>query len=80
MGQQSITDQRSNGGQSSRRVARSDDVLETLRAAVEKVANDAAFQERAVNTATAITYLPADDFGAIWERDWNAFAPMLQGN
>lgn len=57
-----------------------DEVVARLRAAVEAVANDPAFQDRAVNTATAITYLPGPEFGAIWERDWNAYAPMLQGN
>lgn len=54
-----------------------DDVLGTLRAAFDEVANDPEFQERAVKTATALTYLPAADFGAVWERDWNTYAPML---
>jgi len=57
-----------------------DEVVTKLREAVETVANDPEFQQRAVNTATAITYLPGPEFGAIWERDWNAYAPMLQGN
>jgi tripartite-type tricarboxylate transporter receptor subunit TctC len=55
-----------------------DDVVATLREALEKVANDPEFQEKALMTATAITYLPAEQFGAIWERDWNTYAPMLQ--
>ena len=36
------------------------------------------FQERVLNTATALTYLPADEFGAIWARDWENFEPMLR--
>ncbi|MCR8723169.1 Bug family tripartite tricarboxylate transporter substrate binding protein [Frigidibacter sp. ROC022] len=55
-----------------------DDVLETLKAAFDAVANDPAFQERAVKTVSALTYLPADEFGKIWERDWKTYAPMLQ--
>lgn len=55
-----------------------DEAVETLRAALESVANDPAFQERAMKTATALTYLPPAEFGAVWERDWNTYAPMLQ--
>ena len=55
-----------------------DAAVTRLREALEKVANDAAFTDKALNTATAITYLPAEEFGAVWERDWNAFEPMLR--
>ena len=54
-----------------------DNVLTILRDAVAEVAHDPEFTDKALNTATAITYLPAEEFGAIWERDWNNFAPML---
>ena len=54
-----------------------DNVLATLREALADVAVDPEFTDRALKTATAITYLPADEFGAIWERDWNNYAPML---
>ncbi len=54
-----------------------DEVLETLRTALAKVANDPAFQEKTLATATAITYLPAEQFGEVWARDWNNFEPML---
>ncbi len=55
-----------------------EDVLVKLREALAKVANDPAFQERVLKTATALTYLPAEDFGKIWARDWENFAPMLR--
>lgn len=55
-----------------------DDVIAKLRAAVEKVANDPAFREKAIKTATDLTYLPADKFGAVWERDWTTYEPMLK--
>ena len=54
------------------------EAIDRLRAALEKVANDPEFQAKAVKTATAITYLPAEEFGAIWERDWNAYEPVLR--
>jgi len=53
--------------------------IDKLSAAVQKVANDADFQAKAQKTATVITYLPAQAFGAVWARDWNAYAPMLKG-
>ena len=53
-------------------------VLDKLRAALAKVASDPAFQARALKTATTLTYLPADKFGMVWERDWNNYAPMLR--
>lgn len=56
----------------------SDEAVEKLRAALEAVAKDPAFQEQVLKTASAITYLPADEFGAVWARDWNNFKPMLQ--
>lgn len=55
-----------------------DDVLETLKAAFDAVAQNADFQERAVKSASELTYLPAAEFGKVWERDWNTYAPMLQ--
>lgn len=55
-----------------------DNALKTLRTALAKVADEPSFQERALKTATALTYLPADKFGMIWERDWNNYAPMLR--
>jgi tripartite-type tricarboxylate transporter receptor subunit TctC len=54
------------------------EVLDKLRAALAKVANDQEFKDRALKTATALTYLPADEFGKIWARDWNNYAPMLR--
>lgn len=54
------------------------DVLDTLRAAFKKVANDPDFQARAEKAGITITYRPADKFGAIWKRDWNTYKPMLQ--
>jgi len=55
-----------------------DAAIEKLRTALAKVAKDAAFRDKALKTGTAITYLPAKDFGAVWARDWNAYAPVLQ--
>ncbi len=55
-----------------------DDVLAKLRDALASVANDDAFKDKALKTATAITYLSAEEFGAIWARDWNNYAPMLR--
>lgn len=54
------------------------EVLDKLRSALAKVANDQAFKDRILKTATALTYLPADEFGKIWARDWNNYAPMLR--
>jgi tripartite-type tricarboxylate transporter receptor subunit TctC len=54
------------------------DAIDTLRAAVKKVANDKDFQAKALKTATVITYLPADEFGAVWARDWKAYEPVLK--
>ncbi|MHA1565352.1 MAG: Bug family tripartite tricarboxylate transporter substrate binding protein [Alphaproteobacteria bacterium] len=55
-----------------------EDVLVKLREALANVANDPTFQDRVLKTATALTYLPAEDFGKIWARDWENFAPMLR--
>ncbi|TNF19024.1 MAG: tripartite tricarboxylate transporter substrate binding protein [Rhodobacteraceae bacterium] len=55
-----------------------EDVLATLKTAFDKVAQDPAFGERAIKVASALTYLPAEEFGAVWERDWTTYAPMLQ--
>lgn len=55
-----------------------EDAIETLRKALAKVAKDADFNEKATKTATAITYLPADKFGAVWARDWADFEPVLK--
>jgi tripartite-type tricarboxylate transporter receptor subunit TctC len=54
-----------------------DDVLAILREALSDVAHDADFQAMTLKTATAITYLNAEEFGAIWERDWKNYEPML---
>jgi tripartite-type tricarboxylate transporter receptor subunit TctC len=53
--------------------------IDKLRAAVDKVAHEQDFQAKAMKTATVITYLPAKQFGEVWARDWNAYAPMLKG-
>jgi putative tricarboxylic transport membrane protein len=53
--------------------------IDKLRAAVDKVAHEKDFQAKAMKTATVITYLPAKQFGEVWARDWNAYAPMLKG-
>lgn len=53
--------------------------IDKLRAAVDKVAHENDFQGKAMKTATVITYLPAKQFGEVWARDWNAYAPMLKG-
>lgn len=50
----------------------------TLRAALRKVANSSEFTDRALKTGTAITYLPADEFGAVWARDWKNYEPILR--
>lgn len=55
-----------------------DDVVAKLREALANVAADPAFQDKVLKTASAITYLPADEFGAVWARDWTTFKPMLQ--
>lgn len=55
------------------------EVIDKLRAAVKKEANDKAFQAKAQKTATVITYLPAQQFGKVWARDWSTYAPMLKG-
>jgi tripartite-type tricarboxylate transporter receptor subunit TctC len=52
--------------------------IDRLRAALKKVANDPAFQAKAMKTATAITYLPPDEFGAVWARDWKNYEPILK--
>lgn len=53
--------------------------IEKLRAATAQVAKSQDFQERALKTATDITYLPAQKFGEVWARDWKTYRPMLQG-
>lgn len=53
--------------------------IEKLRAATAQVAKSEDFQEKALKTATDITYLPADKFGEVWARDWKTYRPMLQG-
>lgn len=55
-----------------------DEVVEKLKAAVEKVAKDDTFRDAALKTATEITYLPAEEFGKVWARDWETYAPMLR--
>lgn len=55
-----------------------EEAITKLREALETVAKDPDFQEKVLKTASEITYLPADEFGAVWERDWNTFKPMLQ--
>jgi tripartite-type tricarboxylate transporter receptor subunit TctC len=55
-----------------------DDVLETLKAALAAVAQDADFQAHALKSVSELSYLPAAEFGKVWERDWNTYAPMLQ--
>ena len=54
-------------------------IVEKLRAALAKVANDNSFREKVLKTATAITYLPAKQFGEVWARQWNTYAPELKG-
>ncbi|MEQ8347625.1 MAG: tripartite tricarboxylate transporter substrate binding protein [Sneathiellaceae bacterium] len=54
------------------------EVLARLKDAVQKAATDPDFQAKALKTSTEITYLPAEAFGKVWARDWNAYAPMLQ--
>jgi len=54
------------------------EVLDRLRQALKTVANDPAFQAKVLNAATAITYLPPEEFGAIWARDWASFEPILK--
>lgn len=53
-------------------------VVDKLRASVEKVAKSEGFQAKAQKTATVITYLPAQQFGEVWARDWSTYAPMLK--
>lgn len=53
--------------------------IDKLRAAVAQVAKDPDFRAKALKTATVITYLPAQQFGEVWARDWRAYRPMLQG-
>lgn len=52
--------------------------IEKLRAATAQVAKSKDFQEKALKTATVVTYLPADKFGQVWARDWKTYRPMLQ--
>lgn len=52
--------------------------MKVLRAALKKVANSSGFKSKAVKTGTAITYLPADKFGAVWARDWKNYEPILR--
>lgn len=53
--------------------------IDKLRAAVAQVAKDPDFRGKALKTATDISYLPAKQFGEVWARDWNTYAPMLRG-
>lgn len=53
--------------------------IDKLRAATERVAKDPDFREKALKTATDISYLPARQFGEVWARDWKTYRPMLQG-
>lgn len=50
----------------------------TLREALAEVATDPAFQEKAVQAGSNVTYLDADAFGAVWARDDTAYKPILQ--
>lgn len=52
--------------------------IEILRSALKAVAKDPEFRKRAEKTATAVTYLPAEEFGEVWARDWKTYKPMLQ--
>jgi tripartite-type tricarboxylate transporter receptor subunit TctC len=54
-------------------------VIDRLRAAVAQVAKGSDFREKALKTATDISYLPAKQFGEVWARDWKTYAPMLRG-
>ncbi|MFV2035883.1 MAG: Bug family tripartite tricarboxylate transporter substrate binding protein, partial [Halocynthiibacter sp.] len=54
------------------------DVLDRLREALKNVANDPEFQETVLKAASAITYLPPEEFGAVWARDWANFEPILK--
>lgn len=53
--------------------------IDKLRAAVARVAKGSDFRAKALKTATVITYLPAQQFGEVWARDWKTYAPMLRG-
>ena len=54
-----------------------DEVVETLRQATESIANDPEFQERMDKAGSNVTYLPAEEFGEVWQRDWETFEPIL---
>ncbi|NOZ32678.1 MAG: tripartite tricarboxylate transporter substrate binding protein [Alphaproteobacteria bacterium] len=55
-----------------------EEVLDRLRAALSTVASDPEFQAKVATSGAAITYLPPDEFGAIWARDWGNFEPILK--
>ena len=55
-----------------------DAVVARLRQAMAKVVKDPAFQDKALKTGSDVTYLDGPAFGKVWERDWTAYAPLLQ--
>jgi tripartite-type tricarboxylate transporter receptor subunit TctC len=55
-----------------------DEAVATLREALAEVAGDPAFQEKAVQAGSNVTYLDGDAFGAVWARDNEAYKPILQ--
>lgn len=57
-----------------------DSVIETLRKATAKIAQDPGFQGRMATAGDSVTYLDGDAFEAVWARDWAAYMPLLQGN
>lgn len=55
-----------------------DEVVARLREAVAKIAADPEFQKKMQQSGDSVQYVDGPAFEKVWERDWNAYAPILQ--
>jgi tripartite-type tricarboxylate transporter receptor subunit TctC len=52
-------------------------IVDKLRAATAKIANDPEYQEKMKKAGDVTSYLDAKAFGEVWKRDWTTYKPIL---
>lgn len=55
-----------------------DDVIDELRTTFAEVVQDPAFQEKARKAGSGVDYLPAEEYGEVWARDWETYGPIIE--
>jgi tripartite-type tricarboxylate transporter receptor subunit TctC len=53
-------------------------VIETLRAAVRKLAADPSFQQSILRTGSPLAYMDADEFGRYWSGDIKTMTEVVR--